>query len=305
MRLMIAGWHGQIARALVELATARADITALSIGKQALELCRTSTIRSTMVEAEPDVMINAAAYTAVDRAETEEDAVFRLNSTGAADFAAVAAKKGVPVIHLSTGYVFDGNKPEPYTEEDAPAPGSVYGRSKLDGERAVTKANPQHIILRTAWIHSPYGRNFVTNILDLARTRDEIDVVDDQIGSPTSALDLAAAILDISGQIAGSSGKAEWGIYHAAGNGGASWCDVARHVLEVSGRADGPSANVWAISSDDYPTSAPRLANARLDCSKLANAFGIALPDWRASVEDCVKRVLSDGAGLTERRDTA
>lgn len=292
MRLLIAGWHGQIARALLELAPARPDITALSVGRPALDLCRPSSIRSNMVKALPDIMINTAAYTAVDQAESEPEAVFQLNCAGAAAFAAAAAKADIPVIHLSTDYVFDGTKSTPYTEDDAPAPRSVYGRSKLEGELAVAEANPKHIILRTAWVYSPCGRNFVKTMLELAAERPEIDVVDDQVGCPTYALHLAEAILDIAAQIASDRSSARWGTYHAAGAGAVSWFGFAQKVFDVSRRLGGPSTEIASITTAEYETKAPRLDNARLDSSRLARTFGVQLPAWTEGVEDCVRRLV-------------
>lgn len=292
MRLLIAGWQGQVARSLVELALKRKDVTALSVGRPALDLCQPSSIKSTLVGDLPDVMINTAAYTAVDRAEAEPDAVFRLNSAGAAAFAEAGAKRGIPIIHLSTDYVFDGNKTAPYTEDDEPAPQSVYGRSKLQSESAVAEANPHHVILRTAWVHSPFGRNFVKTMLDLAETRDEINVVDDQTGSPTYAPHLAEAILGIAQRIAKGEAPPPWGLYHAANSGAVTWCGLARKVFEVSRASGGPSAKVNAITTAEYPTAAPRPANSRLDCTRLAETFGITLPAWEHGVEDCVKRLL-------------
>jgi len=298
MRLLIAGWHGQIARALVELAPGRSDVTALSVGRPALDLCNPASIRSTFDEAEPDVMINTAAYTAVDRAEHEPEAALRLNTTGAEAFATIAAKKNVPVIHLSTDYVFDGTKVGAYTEDDAPAPASVYGRTKLDGERAVAAATARHVILRVAWVHSPFGRNFVKTMLARALDTDAIDVVDDQVGCPTYALTLADAILDVAAHVVDKGSQAPWGTYHAASAGEASWCAFARRVFEASAQVGGPTARVNPISHADYPTDAPRPHNARLDSSKFASTFGCAFPAWEEGVDRCVSRLLDpdDGA---------
>lgn len=293
MRLLIAGWHGQIARALVELAPAKPEISALSVGRPALDLCRPSSIRSNLVKALPDVMINTAAYTAVDQAESEPEVVFQLNCAGAAAYAAVAAKAGIPVIHLSTDYVFDGAKSAPYTEDDEPAPMSVYGRSKLDGELAVAEANPKHVILRTAWVYSPFGRNFVKTMLSQASERSQIDVVDDQVGCPTYALHLAEAILDIAAKIASDRTAAPWGTYHAASAGGVSWYGLAERVFEISRRLGGPSAEIRSITTDDYAASAPRLRNARLDSSLLDRTFGVRLPEWSEGLEDCVRRLIA------------
>lgn len=297
MRLLIAGWQGQIARALVELALGRDEIDALSVGRPALDLCTPSSIKSTLVGDQPDIMINTAAYTAVDQAESEPDAVFQLNCAGAEAFSAAAAKRDIPIIHLSTDYVFDGTKQAPYTEDDTPAPQTVYGRSKLASESAVAKANPRHVILRTSWVHSPYGRNFVKTMLGQAETRARIDVVDDQVGSPTYALHLAHAILDIAAQISPDQNTAPWGLYHAANTGGVSWCGFAAHVFAISQKHGGPTAEVSPIASEDYPTIAPRLANARLDSSRLADTFGIQMPDWTHGVDQCVQRVLKGEDG--------
>ena len=239
---------------------------------------------------------HTAAYTAVDQAEREPEAVSQLNSVGAGSFAEVAAKRGIPVIHLSTEYVFDGTKQSPYTEDDAPAPQNVYGRTKLEGERAVADINPKHVILRTTWVYSPFGRNFVKTMLKLAGERAEVEVVDDQVGCPTYAPHLAQAILDIATRIAGDREFTPWGTYHAASDGGVSWCDFARRVFEVSRALGGPSAEIKAITSADYPTTAPRLSNARLDSTKLDSTFGIRLPSWTDGVDQCVRRLLgADG----------
>jgi len=295
MRLLIAGWHGQIAHALVELAASDPDITALSLGRPALDLCTPSSIRSTFAATRPDVMINTAAYTAVDEAESDREAAFDLNMEGAAAFANLARRTATPIIHLSSGYVFDGTKTGSYSEADAPSPNTVYGRSKLEGEIAVQRANDRHLILRTAWIFSPFGRNFVSNVLDLARRGGAIDIVDDQFGSPTHAPDLARVILKLAAKCARQPETVPWGIYHAAGAGSASWCDVARKALDISRRLGGPFAEVTPIRGADYVTAAPRLANSRLDCSKLERAFDIRLPGWEESLADCVRRLLRPG----------
>ncbi len=292
MRLLIAGWHGQIARALVELAPARDDVTTLSIGRAALELCRPVNMRGVLLEARPDVLINTAAYTSVDAAEEESETAFQMNHAGAEAFAAVAARKGIPVIHLSTDYVFDGRKQGAYTEDDEPAPQSIYGRSKLEGERAVAAINPKHIILRTSWVFSAHGRNFVKGILDQAASRDTIEVVDDQTGTPTYAPQLAGTILEIASRLAGNPDAAPWGTYHAAGAQAVTWCDFAREILQVSGDLGGPTAQVRGIPGNSYPTSAPRLANASLDSSRLERTFGLTMASTRDGLRDCIGQLL-------------
>lgn len=292
MRLLIAGWQGQIARALVEQAPGAHDITALAVGRPALDICEPATITRAMTDFRPDVIINTAAYTAVDQAETEPDAAFALNREGARLLALAAAKKGAALIHLSTDYVFDGAKPGPYVEDDVTAPLNVYGRSKLASEEAVRAATPRHIIVRTSWVHSAARRNFVRNMLEKARAGEAIRVVDDQVGAPTYAPHLAEALLAIARRaLAGRNDV--WGTYHAAGSGYVSWCGLAREVFRVSATLGGPSASVTAISSADYPTRAARPLNARLDCGKLAT-LGTQLPSWQDGVEACVMRLLSD-----------
>jgi dTDP-4-dehydrorhamnose reductase len=293
MRLLIAGWQGQLARALVELAPGAADIDALAIGRPALDICEAATITRAMTDFRPDVIINTAAYTAVDKAESEPDAAFALNRDGARMLAEAAAKRGAAIIHVSTDYVFDGAKPSPYVEDDPTAPLNVYGRSKLEGERAVAAANPRHVIVRTSWVHSATGANFVKSMLRLAGERPKLSVVDDQIGSPTYAPHLAEAVLGIARQIAKAPADNVWGVYHAAGTGTVTWCGLAREALRVSSSLGGPSVPIEAIPTSSYPTPARRPMNSRLDCSKLERVFGIELPAWETGVADGVKRLLA------------
>ncbi|MFM9939298.1 MAG: dTDP-4-dehydrorhamnose reductase [Hyphomicrobiaceae bacterium] len=294
MRLLIAGWQGQLARALVELAPRAVDIDALAVGRPALDLCEPASIARAMTGFRPDVIINSAAYTAVDKAESEPDAAFALNRDGARMLAEEAARRGAAIIHVSTDYVFDGTKPAPYLEDDATGPLNVYGRSKLEGEQAVAAANQRHVIVRTSWVHSATGQNFVKTMLRLAGERPRLKVVDDQIGSPTYAPHLAEAVLELARQIA-KAGKAEnrWGVYHAAGTGTVSWCGLAREVLQVASAHGGPSVPVEAISTSAYPTPARRPMNSRLDCGKLERAFGIRMPAWQVGVADGVARLLA------------
>ncbi len=293
MRLLIAGWQGQLARALVELAPGVRDIEALAVGRPALDLCEPASITRAMTDFKPDVIINTAAYTAVDKAESEPEAAFTLNRDGARLLAEAAARRGAAIIHVSTDYVFDGAKPAPYVEDDPTGPLNVYGRSKLEGEAAVRVANPRHVILRTSWVHSATGANFVKTMLRLAAERPALSVVDDQVGSPTYAPHLAEATLAIARRIARDGASAPWGTYHAAGQGTCSWCGLAREVFRVSAATGGPAVPVTAIPTSAYPTPARRPMNSRLDCSKLSAAYGIALPAWQAGVADGVKRLLA------------
>jgi dTDP-4-dehydrorhamnose reductase len=296
MRILIAGWQGQLARALVEIAPGAPDVEALAVGRPALDICEPGSITRAMTDFGPDVIVNAAAYTAVDKAESEPDAAFALNRDGPRMLAEAARKRGAVIIHVSTDYVFDGTKPTPYVEEDPVAPLGVYGRSKLEGEMAVRAANPRHLILRTAWVHSGGGNNFVRTMLRLAGDRPRLRVVDDQIGTPTYAPHLAEAILGLARQaVARPDDDPAWGTYHAAGRGAVTWCGLAREAMRVSALAGGPTAEVDAITTADYPTPARRPANSRLDCGRLQRTFGVALPDWEAGVAAGVARLLDDG----------
>jgi len=290
MRLMIAGWQGQLAQALVDRAVARSDVTAYAVGRPALDLLEPPTVHRNLADVAPDVVINAAAYTAVDKAETEERAAYALNCEGARLLAEAAANRGVPIIHISTDYVYPGTKSGPYLESDPTGPNNVYGRTKLAGEEAVSAANPQHVILRTAWVFSAGGANFVRTMLRLASERDEVRVVDDQHGSPTYAPHLANATLDIARQLAtGSHGHGEgFGVFNAAGAGHTTWCEFARAVFERSRARGGPHAEVTPITTADYPTPAARPANSVLDCAKLRATWNVALPPWEQGLDACM-----------------
>ena len=246
-----------------------------------------------MTDFRPDVIINSAAYTAVDKAESEAPAALALNRDGARMLAEAAAKRGAAIIHISTDYVFDGSKPAPYLEDDPTGPINVYGWSKLEGEQAVVGANARHVIARTSWVYSPTGANFVKTMLRLAGERKELRIVDDQIGNPTYAPHLAKALLQIARSVLEDEPGQRWGTYHLAGAGTVSWCGFAREIFRVSATLGGPSADVAPIATADYPTPARRPANSRLDCSKAESTFGVVLPDWRAGVHDCVVRLLA------------
>lgn len=297
MRLLIAGWQGQVARGLVEMAPGAPDVSACAVGRAALDICEAKTIERAMVNTRPDVVINSAAYTAVDKAEAEREQAYAMNRDGAGALARAAAKAGVPIIHISTDYVFDGNQPHPYVEDDATNPVTVYGQSKLAGEEAVRAANPRHIIVRTAWVHSPGGSNFVRTMLRLAAERDHVNVVADQAGNPTYAPHLCNVLLDLARRAQGQSETfAGWGVYHAAGAGITTWQGFAAEVMRASKDLSGPSVPVHAIATADYPTAAPRPANSALDCSKLSRVFGLELPPWQDGVRTCVQRLLQPAA---------
>lgn len=291
MRLLIAGAQGQLARAMIELAPAAADVTAFAVGRPALDLTAPASVLSALADFQPDVIVNAAAYTAVDKAEQEPQAAMALNADGPKRLAEAAARRGAVLIHISTDCVFDGAKPEPYVEDDTTAPISAYGRSKLAGEEAVRAANEQHIILRTSWVFSPYGSNFVQTILTRAAEQDELRVVDDRTGCPTYAPHLATAILGVARAVTADRDRTAWGTYHAAGTGAVTWCGFAREIMRQSAARGGPNVPVVPITTADHPPVAKRPANSRLDCSKLERNFAIALPPWQDGLAECLERL--------------
>ena len=295
MRLVVTGRSGQVAAALARLAVADQTLDVVTIGRPEMDLSRPETIAPMIAAARPDVVVNAAAYTAVDRAESERELAFAVNAAGAGAVAEAATRLGVPVIQVSTDYVFDGAKAAPYVESDATAPLSVYGASKLAGENAVAAANPRHVVLRTSWVYSAGGTNFLLSMLRLARERPMLRIVDDQHGSPTHAADIAAGVVGVAHALAGGEGTT--GIFHMTAAGETTWCGFARAILAESARLGGPLVPVEPITTAEYPTPAARPRNSRLDCSRIAGAYGIRLPDWRGRVESCVAAVLA-GEGL-------
>ena len=300
MRILAAGWHGQIASAFMQIAPARQDITAFAISRPGLDICEPRSVERSLGDIRPDVLINLAGYTDVDGAESEPDLAFALNTVGARLLAEAAARRDVPIIHISTSYVFDGRKNSAYVETDQANPCTVYGKSKLAGETEVQSANPKHVILRAGWIYSPFGRCFVSNILQRAQLGMPLKVVNDQYGNPTYAPHLVDAILAIAGQLTSRPQQdMPWGIYHAAGAGTASWYDVAREIFAHSEQLTGLSASIEAITSAEYSTRSQRAANSQLDCAKLEKSFGLKLPAWQTGVQECVERLLSPDLSRT------
>ena len=286
MRILVTGRDGQVARCLVEKAAAFSDLDLVTTSRTEADLSSSGSVAAAIAAVRPDLVINAAAYTAVDKAEEEPALAFRINAEGAGEAAAAARQAGAPIIQLSTDYVFDGLASEPYGEEAPANPLSVYGRSKLAGEEAVRAANPDHLILRTAWVYSPFGHNFVRTMVAAAREREELAVVADQQGCPTSALDLADAILTIARR-----GEGFGETWHLAGGGSASWCDLAAEVMANCRRRGLPAAEVRPISTAEWPTRAARPVFAVLDCTKAERDLGLRLPEWRRSVAETVERL--------------
>jgi dTDP-4-dehydrorhamnose reductase len=283
--ILVAGRAGQVARCLVE-AAARNGVRLVAVGRPDLNIGDTCSIAQAVAATRPGLIVNAAAYTAVDNAESEPEQAFAINRDGAARLAAAAAAARIPFVHISTDYVFDGRKPTPYREDDTPAPLGVYGSSKLQGETCVREACPGALVLRTSWVYSPYGQNFVRTMLRLAETRDVVRVVDDQHGAPTSAADIAAGILALAPQLL--AGRCGGGLYHLAADGVTTWHGFAAAVF-AGWKARGRRVPALEpIATAGYPTPARRPANSRLDCSRIARDFDIRLPPWQQSLAVCL-----------------
>ena len=294
MRIIVVGKEGQVARSLAERARAH-GAQAVLVGRPKVDLADPSGIEDALIETGGDVIVNAAAYTAVDQAESDRELADAINGIGAGVVAGAATAMNVPVIHLSTDYVFDGTADRPYREDDPVSPLGAYGASKLLGEEAVAAEAENHVILRTAWVYSPFGKNFVKTMLRLAADREELGVVGDQYGSPTSALDIADGILAVCRNLLDRpEDKSLRGLFHMTGTGYASWAEFATEIFALSAKFGGPSARVRAIGTAEYPTPAKRPANSRLDCSKLKAAHGVVIPPWRTSLEVCVKRLIDE-----------
>ena len=253
-----------------------------------------SEVRSVLSEVGPDVIVNAAAYTKVDLAETQPDEAFRANRDGPAVLAAASAAASIPLVHLSTDYVFDGSKSSPYVESDQVAPLGIYGRSKEAGEQAVRQRCREHVIIRTAWMYGRHGTNFLKTMLRLAAQRAAWGVVDDQLGNPTSTEDLAAAIMAAAMRAVAKDRC--WGTYHFAGCGDATWYDFATEIVSAQAHITGRYPTVKRISTADYPTPAKRPANSRLDSTRFAEVFGVRAKPWRERVGPVVRAVLGEMA---------
>lgn len=296
MRIAVTGRGGQLANALLERAAALPDVTLLAFVRASFDLTRPDAMLPELRKVRPDIVVNAAAYTAVDKAESEPDLATAVNGAGAGAVAAAARALRVPIVQISTDYVFDGLKPAPYVETDLTAPINAYGRSKLAGEAAVAAANPDHAILRTSWVYAAEGRNFLRTMLTLAETKPELRVVADQLGAPGYAPDLADGVLAVCRNLlARRDEPALRGVFHMAGAGEASWAEFAEAIFAGAAKRGGPAAEVIRIGSADYPTPARRPANSRLDCAKLAAVHGVRLPDWRDGLERCLDRLRPPG----------
>ena len=290
---VIGGASGQVGRSLAALN--EADLRVDLYRRPDVDLTRPSTLEAFVRSAAPDIVINCGAYTAVDLAESESAAARAVNTEGPAFLATTCAAAGIPLIHLSTDYVFNGAKLTPYTEGDATSPRNVYGRTKLDGEITISASGVRHVIIRTSWVHAPEGKNFVRTMLRLANTQDRIGVVADQVGRPTYAPHLALALRQVAIRLL-SDAQAPLGVFHLTGSGlPCSWRDFADAVFSASRAMGGPFASTDPLPASAYSTAAPRPANSMMDCGKIAKDYGIALPNWELGVEECVRAISTLG----------
>ena len=284
--ILVTGGSGQLATALAALSP-----LVRVVGRPEFDFDEPSSIDALFAAARPDALINAAAWTAVDLAESHRDAAWRANCDGPGRLARLCAERDIPFVHVSTDYVFDGTKGAPYVETDPPAPSGVYGASKLAGEQAVLHACPDAVILRTSWVYAATGRNFLRTMLDAGRRHATLKVVSDQIGCPTAAPALARAILDVLARMADAPG----GIVHAAGQGWTSWHGFAEAIFAAAARHGVASPEVIAIRTEDWPTPTRRPADSRLECSLLAARFGVRLPPWRQSLDAVIDQLFAAG----------
>lgn len=297
MRLAVTGKQGQVVTSLLERGAA-ASVEVIALGRPELDLADPASVKAAIAAAAPDVVVSAAAYTAVDKAESEPELAFEVNEVGAGAVAEAAAALQIPIIHLSTDYVFAGDKAAPYLESDPTGPVSVYGASKLAGEKKVAAATGNHAILRTAWVYSPFGANFLKTMLRLGASRDMLRVVADQRGTPTSALDIADAVIAVARRLKTDPDPALRGVFHLTGGGEGTWADFAEVIFASLEARTGRGVAVERITTADYPTPARRPANSRLSNNKLQSSYGVKLADWDVSTRSVVDRLLAAGQAI-------
>lgn len=291
MRIAVTGATGQVVSAMIEAAP-QAGIELVTLARPDFDLAQARNAQALLEKIQPDVVISAAAYTAVDLAETNSVEAEAVNAQGPAHLAMACAALNVPILHLSTDYVFNGAKPTPYHEEDATGPTGIYGTTKRAGEIAVAAAAPRHVILRTAWVYAHEGKNFVRTMLRLAETRPSLSVVSDQYGCPTYASDIAGALFEIARQVKDRpADDACFGLCNLAGGGDTSWAGFASAIFAQAQAHGLPAATVLPIATAQYPTPARRPANSRLDCSRLKTVFGITVPHWHDGLSRCMARI--------------
>lgn len=291
-RILVTGQGGQLATGLLDALPAL-GFEPLPVGQPDFEFDKPETVEAAFAALRPDAVVNCAAWTAVDAAEDDEPGAFRANALGPALLGRLTAEAGIPLIQISTDYVYDGQKPDPYVETDDPRPVGTYGRTKLAGEWAALAANPQTVVMRTAWVVSPVGKNFVKTMLAVGATRPELKVVADQWGNPTAAPDLADAIAKVLARIRETGWQPQYrGVFHATNAGHISWHGFAEAIFAAAAQRGGPRPVVHAITTAEYPTKAVRPANSQLVLDKLRDVFGIEMPTWQQGLDRVLKVLL-------------
>lgn len=294
MTVLITGKNGQIASCLEEVAR-ELEIDCVALSRQELDLTNIKSIEASLKPIKPSIVVNTAGFTDVEGAEKSDQHTLSVNSTGAGNLALICHQNNIPIIHLSTDYVYDGEQRKPYLETDDTNPVNKYGRSKLAGERLVIANNPRHIILRTAWVYSPFGKNFVKTMLNQAIVKHQVKVVNDQYGCPTYGLDLAEGIFKIIKAIRLHEGdKFPWGIYNMVNEGIASWLSVTYEVYDRSEALNGAVAKIYPVMTVDTIQKVKRPPNTSLNTDKLKNTFNFSLPEWKSGVFQCVTKLMSD-----------
>jgi dTDP-4-dehydrorhamnose reductase len=287
-RILQFGKTGQLAREMIAR-DRRKTVTALS--RDNVDLCDTQGIAEVIALADVDLVVNAAAYTAVDRAESEEDLAFAVNAAAPGAMAQACERRKIPFVHLSTDYVFDGAKPDAWREDDPTSPVNAYGRTKAAGEAAVAQSGARALVIRTSWVFSPYGRNFVKTMLAAARTRDELRVVDDQHGRPTAAGEIAEFVFAVAPALTSAIGDASAGVFHFAGEGATTWRGLAEAIFDLS---PGPRPRITPIPTADYPTPARRPLNSVLDCAKIERILGVKPRPWREGLAETLSTLRAE-----------
>jgi len=290
LKILVAGSRGQVGWELAKQGPARGfDIIGVDV--DTLDITDETAVRAFVENAGVDLIVNAAAYTAVDRAEAEPETAFKVNRDGPANLAAACSIGGIPLLHISTDYVYGGDREGAYREEDPLSPQGVYAQSKAAGDRAVAKLLERHIILRIAWVYGVHGRNFVKTMLRLGQEKERLAVVDDQVGCPTFAGDTADAILNMAQRVLQGQSRS-WGVYHYCGNGAVSWFGFAGKIFEIAGQYQSLKVEtVEPVPTSAYPTAAERPANSVLDCAKITRAFGIVPRPWEESLAEMLERL--------------
>lgn len=285
LKVLITGAQGQVGKELTQIANKK-GFDVIAAGRAELDITQTQNVEDYITQYQPDIVINAAAFTAVDKAESERDLAFAINRDGAKNIASACKKQNIPLLHISTDYVFDGTKSKSYSEDDSISPLGVYGESKWQGEEAIRKNLSDYLILRVAWVFGAQGNNFVKTMLRLGNDRDELNVVADQFGGPSPAKNIAQTLINLVEQYQKNNTLA-WGTYHYCGNSKTTWYDFAKEIFKQAFESGLliKQIKVNPITTAEYPTAAKRPGNSMLDCSKLKKTFGIEMPEWKEALK--------------------